>query len=463
MKQRILVITTLSVLPAICLGRGGSLFPAAWYVPYDRLIANTEAFIRDHPNDPQGYYTLGRMHYFTFINRIPFVPTRKPDGFPPDNVAADWQTIPEWPDADRLLWDVRNEQAHKLVLEAWGFATEEDVPPSMMPEFDYEVQLKLQELIRDGWKPEYLATDKVLAHAGAAVGDFERALDLDPENGLYYLSLASLYDEYVSYTADVNVTDQPRQLAGVTLPKVRVTYYLAYRFSIENDRKLKSQPVWANLAGIVSYEAGSAYVRLAAKEPAIADTNSVAQVKTDLAKLESLPTVKPPITPIIFSVQKHASVLDLLDPNTRVTFDLDGTGRNARWPWIKPSTGLLVWDPLNKSEITSGRQLFGTATWWLLFANGYLALDALDDNRDGSLTGGELKGISVWFDKNANGRSDPGEVQPVTDFGVRAIRTRSTGSDHGMLMNPNGVVLKDGAIVPTYDWVVSPIKADPQK
>ena len=140
-----------------------------------------------------------------------------------------------------------------------------------------------------------------------------------------------------------------------------------------------------------------------------------------------------------------------------MTFDLDGTGRKAQWPWIKPSTGLLVWDPQNKGEITSGRQLFGTATWWLLFPNGYAALDALDDNRDGSLSGAELRGIGVWFDKNANGRSDPGEVQPVTDFGVQAIRTRSTGSDHGMPMNAQGIVLKNGAVVPTYDWVVSPV------
>jgi hypothetical protein len=126
-----------------------------------------------------------------------------------------------------------------------------------------------------------------------------------------------------------------------------------------------------------------------------------------------------------------------------------------------PGTGFLVWDPLNKGEITSGRQLFGTATWWLLFPDGYAALSALDDSRDGSLSGPELKGISVWFDKNANGRSEPGEVQPVASFGVQAIRTRPTGSDHGMLMNANGLVLKNGAAIPTYDWLVSPVTRSP--
>ncbi len=190
MKWRILPAAVVTLLPVVCLGRGGSLFPYAWYVPFDRLIANTEAFIREHPSDPQGYYTLGRMHYFTFLNRVPFVPTRKPDAFPPDNVAADWQTVEQWPGADSLLSTLRDEEAHRLVLDAWGYPTRADVPSSMLLEFDNEVWRKWQELQREGWKPEYLDTDKVLAHAGAAVDSFERALDLDPENGLYYLSLA---------------------------------------------------------------------------------------------------------------------------------------------------------------------------------------------------------------------------------------------------------------------------------
>lgn len=102
----------------------------------------------------------------------------------------------------------------------------------------------------------------------------------------------------------------------------------------------------------------------------------------------------------------------------------------------------------------------GSATWWLLFPTGYAALDALDDSRDGSLSGSELKGIGVWFDKNSNGRSDRGEVQATTDFGIQAIRTQAGGSDHGMPMNEGGIVLKDGATCPTYDWIVSPVRSE---
>jgi len=243
------------------------------------------------------------------------------------------------------------------------------------------------------------------------------------------------------------------------VPTIRVLYYLAYRFSVEEDRQWTYTPYWG-LRELVSYEAGTAYLRLVKEEPVIADANSIARIKADLAKFEELPPT-PFITPIVFSTERQASVLDLLDSETHVSFDLDGTGRKMQWPWLKPSTGLLVWDPQNKGEITSGRQLFGTATWWLLFRNGYAALDVLDDNRDGSLSGAELRGIGVWFDKNANGRSDPGEVQQVTEFGVQAIGTRSTGSDQGMPMNAQGIVLKNGTVVPTYDWVVYPVRSTP--
>ncbi len=446
MKRRISVVVCFCVL-----SMAGSVqavrAPGAAYVSFERLIGNMEAYVKNNPSDPYGYYVLGRMHYFAFVDRLPYVPVRCVDCYFPPKIAADWLT-----GHDKLLWALRYDQAEELVLKEWGYAASAEVPSKRRVEFQEAVSAKEQELEQQGWTPSYFDTATALTHAATAVDNFERALDLDPENGLYYLGLASLYQQYGLCATDPNAGSPPRQLADITMPKTRLLYYLAYRFSIDEDR-VGDRPMW-DLRGLVSYEAGTNYLVLVEKEPTIADTNAIAAIKADLAQLEKLGIS---ITPIIFSTQEHASVLNLLDPNTHTTFDLDGTGRNAQWPWIKPTTGLLVWDPQNKGEITSGRQLFGTATWWLLFPNGYAALDALDDNRDGSLSGSELKGIGVWFDKNANGRSDPGEVQQMTNFGVQAIRTKSTGTDHGMLMNAQGLVLKNGTVVPTYDWVVSPI------
>jgi hypothetical protein len=82
----------------------------------------------------------------------------------------------------------------------------------------------------------------------------------------------------------------------------------------------------------------------------------------------------------------------------------------------------------------------------------------LDDNQDGSLTQGELQGISVWFDANSNGQSEPGEVTPVGKLGITAIQTRFTGYSQGMPMHPQGLSLENGQTVPTYDWMTRPAK-----
>ncbi len=116
MTRRALFVTVVCLQSTACLAIRPQ-FPLSWYVPFDRLIANTEAFVKDHPNDPQGYYTLARIHYFIFVNRYPLIPT------------------------------------------------------------------------------------------------------LDPNNGLFYLGLASLYDDYLFYTADANITSPPRNWPVLPCPE----------------------------------------------------------------------------------------------------------------------------------------------------------------------------------------------------------------------------------------------------
>jgi hypothetical protein len=152
----------------------------------------------------------------------------------------------------------------------------------------------------------------------------------------------------------------------------------------------------------------------------------------------------------------RSSLSDLLEPGLDVPFDLDGDGAVERWPWVKPDTGILVWDPDHRAEITSGLQLFGSVTWWMFFADGYHALDALDDDRDGRLRGRELAGLGVWFDRNGDGRSEPGEVVPVERLGIYWIATHATSRDGDSPANLEGLGLDDGRVLPTYDWTTSP-------
>jgi len=95
-------------------------------------------------------------------------------------------------------------------------------------------------------------------------------------------------------------------------------------------------------------------------------------------------------------------------------------------------------------------------TWWLFFSDGYRALDALDDNRDGKLADGELAGISAWFDRNSNGRTDEREVVTLKELRIASVATGAASRDGNCLMNENGLAFHDGRTVPTYDWVAFP-------
>jgi hypothetical protein len=159
-------------------------------------------------------------------------------------------------------------------------------------------------------------------------------------------------------------------------------------------------------------------------------------------------------TPIIFGAGTVAE--DLLDRTRVVGFDLAGDGGERRWPWVKPSTGILVWDPSRTGRITSARQLFGSVSWWIFWSDGYRALAALDDDGDAWLAGRELEGVGVWRDANGNGVSDPGEVVPAAEASIVRIAVRPDAGNDGVLANARGVVTRDGTY-PTFDWKVAPL------
>jgi hypothetical protein len=158
------------------------------------------------------------------------------------------------------------------------------------------------------------------------------------------------------------------------------------------------------------------------------------------------------VHPVFFPLVVRNRLAELIDSSQRVKFDLAGDTSPERWPWLRPNAAFLAWDPENTGHITSGRQLFGTLTWQMFWRNGFEPLAALDDNRDGTLEGRELKGIVVWHDRNGNGRSEAGEVTSLESAGIVAIRTRPTGIEEGVATHSAGVVFRDGSKRPVFDW-----------
>jgi tetratricopeptide (TPR) repeat protein len=188
------------------------------------------------------------------------------------------------------------------------------------------------------------------------------------------------------------------------------------------------------------------------------DAAEIAELQARVQRLGSLPR---PITPIAIPLSGTATVRSIVDLDAKVWFDADGSGHRRQWTWITPDAGWLVYDAKKSGHITSALQWFGNVTFWLFWSNGYDALTALDDDRDGELTGAELRYLAIWHDADRDGVSSPGEVRPVADHGIVALSCRSTPADGFLIaaLSGAGVRLRDGRTRPSYDVIVRPSRS----
>ena len=183
------------------------------------------------------------------------------------------------------------------------------------------------------------------------------------------------------------------------------------------------------------------------------DAAEIAEMRSRVEKLGRVPR---PITPIAIPLSDRATVKRIIDLDAAVPFDADGSGRRRAWTWISAEAGWLVYDAFGKGQITSALQWFGESTFWTFWKNGYEALQALDDDRDGELAGPELRHLAIWHDLNRNGRSDPGEVQPLARHGIEALSCRFTKGDgiYTAAWSDAGVRFAGGRTRPTYDVIL---------
>jgi hypothetical protein len=402
MKQRmgLMVVGVILVLG----GQAWGKFMMPQEVPVERLITNVTAYVKEHPKEAQGYYTLGRINYLALSLKSKTIRAYENNG------VANLPGVPNF------------------------FQQAGNQAPS-------EEELK-----------GYLA---------AAAENFTKAIEMRPDNGLYHLGLASLMDAAVNSGQELGVVPGAKKGEKAANGKEAwraaaiEEYAKAFDLAIEKDAQITERPIHG-LKELVSYDAANGYVNLIKDHPTAAQTEKSEAMQKRIKPLEKL---SGPITPIIFSLAAAGQLNELLDPGHVVKFDLDGTGRGQAWPWVKPTTSILVWDPKSTGRIESGKQLFGSVTWWIFWRDGYAALDALDDNRDGKLSGDELKGLAIWTDRNGNGVSDPGEVVSLESAGVVGIEARATGMDGKSPMNSIGLRMKDGRLLTTWDWVVLPAGA----
>jgi hypothetical protein len=383
-------------------------------VPVERLIKNVGAFVEKHPRDARGYYTLGRIHSYAFaLGREEMrVLTR--------DVLKDKPL--DLPSFHSILDNIRYPRARP----------EAPLSPAEREHFLKSVQL------------------------------YRKATELDPQSGLYWLGLGWMCEQGVRYAREIAAaagapsrSHSPAYWRAESLK----AYRKAYRLTRDKDRKAES--FYHGAPDSISKEAGEGIKRL------LSSANLTAEQKREIADIdETLKMIqdKPQwITPIIFPLHGAASLAQLLDPERIVSFDLAGNGGGARWRWVGAQTGILVWDPEQSGRIVSGRQLFGSVTWGMFWRNGYEPLAALDNDRDGWLSGAELAGIAVWNDRNGNAVSDPGEVTPVTESGIARIAARPSAAVDGVPCHAQGIERTDGGFLPTYDWTPRSLPVHPER
>jgi hypothetical protein len=147
------------------------------------------------------------------------------------------------------------------------------------------------------------------------------------------------------------------------------------------------------------------------------------------------------------------------------SFALDAKTKGSWILWrASETTPLVVFDPNKTGKITSGEQLFGLNTFGKSWKDGFEALAFLDTDKNGKIAGDELKGLSLWFDKNQNAISEIGEVVDIREYGVSELYYQKDSNDvrtADITASVGWTLVKNGAITTgkSVDWFTGVFKS----
>jgi hypothetical protein len=438
-------------------------------VPVDRLVTNLTQHLEKQPNDAHAHYVLARVHSMAWARGGETLPLWRPQtegawpGFAP------WQTVREKRNAEAAPDKDTRRHFHLSVIH-YRRAAKLDADQALY-------HLGLAWMLDSGtrWARVLLTPDgaeykvDVSAADRGKLEDLIRTLGTAPEEDERKAAFGKLVHELPrAFLVAVNMVDHPEEPKDVraAAEQVLVRYWqelalISYRraFELAVERDLAADSLGAEGDDAISEEAGKAILRLTKEHEKTDELRAEHErVEKALKKLAERPRW---ITPIVFPVHGDAPLAALVDESRAVSFDLDGDDIPGRWPWLRPGAAFLVWAPEGAPLPRSGRQLFGSVTWWTFWRDGYQPLAALDDDCDGALTGRELEGVAVWHDADADAHATADEVIPARDFGITAIAVEASASHDGVPAHPRGIRLRDGSTRPTYDWTPERLPDDP--
>jgi hypothetical protein len=142
--------------------------------------------------------------------------------------------------------------------------------------------------------------------------------------------------------------------------------------------------------------------------------------------LDRLPRCKnDPGTPLVFVFDSKA--VSFVDAPNHFELVKPGSGTTTDWPTAH--TPWLVLDRNGNGSIDDGRELFGSMTVLpdgRVAENGFEALAALDENRDGRIDKSDpaFAQLRLWADVDADRRSSPAELTSLAQIGIESIELR---------------------------------------
>ncbi len=422
-------------------------------VPVNRLIENLSTYVKSHPDDAHGHYLLGRAHSLAFAKQDTINVQLYED-----YEKTIRKTVPRFAPWDSLLeakvenGSISDSQKNHLLLSIKHYQTATELNPTRGLYFlglGWMMEQALPFNNEIGLPPLQSQSDEIFDLL------YDRLIG-DPEtiNFEYWLNNYQHSHFHTYKQAWKTIDDQQKQALSAFIPNIWEQeclrfYRSAFTIGIARDLSVEYRNL-NNRDNQIGIEAGQGIIRVLGSKSnqpkyaweveAITKAIKIAKEKGGF------------ITPIILSLQPSKSIDELLSPHTYVQFMMDGFSNETYWSWVKPNTCILVWDPEQRGKITSGKQLFGSVTWWLFWENGYQAMSMLDDNLDGYLSGHELRGLALWADANQNGISDLGEVTPIEQTIIQKLSTQPEANHGKTIYSLRGIQLKDGTWLPTYDW-----------
>lgn len=160
------------------------------------------------------------------------------------------------------------------------------------------------------------------------------------------------------------------------------------------------------------------------------------------------------LSPLVLDFSGKESIETHSLANSDTHFDLNADGVAEQVGWVNgKNAAFLTLDLNNNGQVDNGSELFGEATVrknkQRVAKDGFDALAQHDSNEDGRIDAADpvFKKLSLWFDRNQNGKSEKGEIISISRRKITWIslaykhESRDRALQHSESLIPNDVRL----------------------